>query len=200
MENDNNQQLEMLGPKHQIKKVELLRLIIQGLYALDYNTSAASLETESNVSYESSELKRLRSQVLEGNWERCIEILVEIKEYLKNEETRAKALSLILCQCIRECMSRDDYISAVMALRKDFSELGVSQEKIHHLARVLLKENIRGLDDGAIAEMRNKLVIELEKVLPPPIAVPERRLEGLVEMSLESLPTDTFLWNRSFAQ
>ncbi|XAR61029.1 hypothetical protein NMG60_11034604 [Bertholletia excelsa] len=176
-----------LGPKGRIKKHELVRIIIQSLYSLGYKNSGASLESESGISCKTVEFGLLESQILNANWSACIETLHGLKEL--SDETRALALFLVCRQSLLECLVRGDDSAALSFLRKQVSALHVSREKIHDLAFgiISLKEmGVGKVGENAFIESRRKLTNEMEKLLPPPITLPERRLEHLVEMAVNA--------------
>ncbi|XP_015892142.3 WD repeat-containing protein WDS homolog isoform X1 [Ziziphus jujuba] len=174
-----------LGSKRLIKKHEFVRLIIQSLYSLGYGKSASSLEVESGVTYKSDDLELMESQILSGNWDGCIRTLDRFKNLM--DETRASAMFLIFKQCILECLSHGDDSLALSVLRKQVSSLKVDRDEVHNLAHCILymKELELGkTDDNVACEWRKKLLKELEKLLPPPFVLPERRLERLVESAV----------------
>ncbi|OVA02263.1 WD40 repeat [Macleaya cordata] len=191
---------ELLGPKGLIKRHEFVRLIIQCLYSLGYNKSASLLESESGISCKSSEFILLESQIHNLNWDDCIVTINTIEEM--NEETRNTALFLIYKQCILEFLTSGDDFSALKILRKRISVLGIDREKVHKLACgiVSLDEMELGkLDDSYLSDLRRKLLIELERLLPPPITLPERRLEHLVEMAVTAQRDSCIYHNSSEA-
>ncbi|KAL6527716.1 hypothetical protein OROMI_029527 [Orobanche minor] len=174
----------MVGPKGLIKKHELVQIIIQCLYSLGYNMSAACLETESRIACKSPEFESLESQILSGNWGDCIRSLDKTNGLA--DETRSSALFLVLKQWLLECLNCGDISLALDLLRKQFSSL-LGKEKLHNLSYELLSPKGWGLgctDCDLIHELRKRLLLKLEKVLPPPITLPERRLEHLVEMAI----------------
>lgn len=175
----------MLGPKGLIKKHEFVRTIIQCLYSLDYKKSAVSLELESGISCKSMDFGLLESHILNGNWDACIDTLYGLNEL--TDETRASALFLVCRQRLLECLIHGDDSSALSVLRKQVSALQVGREKVHDLAFGLFSLKEMGLskvDGEVIIELRKKLLSEMEKLLPPPLTLPERRLEHLVEMAV----------------
>ncbi|KAK4441549.1 WD repeat-containing protein WDS [Sesamum alatum] len=175
----------MVGPKGLIKKHELVRIIIQCLYSLGYSKSAACLESESCIACKSPELESLESQILKANWDDCIRSLDEING-LPNE-TRASALFLVLKQCLLECLDCGNISLALDILQKQLSALKIGKEKVHRLSYELLSLKGLGLgfiDYDAVHELRKRLLSDLENVLPPPITLPKRRLEDLVEMAV----------------
>nr|GMD66925.1 WD repeat-containing protein WDS homolog [Ipomoea batatas] len=176
-----------LGEKRLIMKHELVRVIIQCLYSLGYGKSAACLESESGLSCKSAEFETIESQVLDAKWDECIVSINGLKGL--TDETRASALFLVLKQCLLECLKNGDDSAALEMLRKQIAGLKVGKENIHRLAYEIVSPKDSGLDNfdnGLIPNLRKKLVIELENVLPPPITLPQRRLEYLVEMAVSS--------------
>ncbi|KAE9612235.1 hypothetical protein Lal_00022088 [Lupinus albus] len=176
---------EVLGSKGLIKKHEFVRIIVQCLYALGYSKTASCLESESSVSYKSPEFQLVESHVLNGNWDSCITFLDSIGEALG--ETRDSALFLVLKQCLLECLSRGEDALTLDVLRKWVSALKVDRSKVHSLTKSMLslKDVEFGTIDGDVVhDLRKKCLTDLEKLLPPPISVPERRLEHLVETTV----------------
>ncbi|CAL5432533.1 unnamed protein product [Camellia sinensis] len=189
----------VIGPKGLIKKHEFVRIIIQCLYSLGFKKSAASLESESGISYKSVELGLLESQILNANWDTCIDTLNGLKEL--TDETRASALFLVCRQSFLEYLIRGDDSSALSVLRKQISALHVGREKVHNLAFGVLSLKEMGLgkvdDDDVVIESRKKLLTEMEKLLPPPITLPDRRLDHLVEMAVNG-QIDSCMYHNSF--
>lgn len=175
----------MIGTKGLIKRHEFVRILVQCLYSLGYEKSAACLELESGISCKSSEFKLIESLVLDADWEGCIENLYGIKGM--TEEQRDAALFLVSQQFLLECLGRGDDSLALSLLRKQISKLKVGREKVHKLAFSLFSlgelglDKVHGDDGDVFQELRRSLINELEKVLPPPITLPDRRLEYLVE-------------------
>lgn len=183
---DNDGSSTVLGPKGLIKKHEFVRLIIQCLQYLGFHKTSSCLELESGVSCKSRDFEVLETEILNANWEGCIKSLEGMKGL--GDETRSSALFLVLKQCLLECSSHGDDSSALTVLQKQVSGLKLEAEKAHSLALGLLftKEKCVGEVNNDVTELRRKLLLELEKVLPPPITLPERRLEHLVETVVSS--------------
>ncbi|XP_020539085.1 WD repeat-containing protein WDS homolog isoform X2 [Jatropha curcas] len=174
-----------IGSKGLIKRHEFVRVIIQSLYSLGYRKSASCLESESGISYKSVDFELMESQILEGNWNGCINTLSAIKELV--DETRASALFLVFKQFLLECLSCGNDSMALSVLRKQAPALQLGRENIRNLAFSLLclKEmDLGNKDENFIFELRKRLLMELEKLLPPPLVLPERRLEHLVETTV----------------
>ena len=175
----------VLGSKGLIRKHEFVRIIIQCLYSLGYRNSALCLESESGISYKSMDFELLESQLLSGNWDGCIDTLNAIKDLM--DETRASALFLIFKQCLLECLNRGDDAMALAVLRKEVSASRLGKDKAQNLAQSILSfkdVQFGEIEDNVVRELRKKLLAELEKLLPPPTMLPERRLEYLVETAV----------------
>lgn len=173
----------LLGQKGLIKKHEFVRLIIQCLYSLGYKKSASYLESESGISYKSVDLELLESQILSAEWDDCINTLNRIADL--TDENRASALFLVYKQYLSEYLNGGDDSSALAVLRKRICASPVDKEKVHSLAFGILSlkdMELGKIDDAVVCELRKKLLAEISRFLPPPISLPERRLEHLVEM------------------
>ncbi|KAK7396481.1 hypothetical protein VNO78_17520 [Psophocarpus tetragonolobus] len=178
---------EVLGSKGLIRRHEFVRIIIQCLYSLGYSSSASCLESESGVSYKSNEVKLLESLILNGNWDESIGYLNSIKDVLG--ETRESALFLVFRQCVMEYLNCGEDALALGVLRKQVSSLDVDKCKVHSLAKCLLslkdgELSAIGGGDVVVHDLRTRLLVDLEKLFPPPVSVPEGRLEHLVESTV----------------
>ncbi|GMH02541.1 hypothetical protein Nepgr_004380 [Nepenthes gracilis] len=189
----------MLGAKGLIRKTEFVRIIIQCLYSLGYEKSASCLESESSVSYKWKDFEVLESHILDANWEDSISTLNQIKGL--TDEMRSSALFLVFKQCLFECLCHGDYSMALSLLQKQVSHLKVGREKVHGLAFDMLSAKVMGNDainENGVSELRERLLVELERLLPPPIILPERRLEHLVETAVAS-QIDSCMYHNSMS-
>lgn len=188
---------EVLGPKGLIRKNEFVRVIIQCLSSLGYENSASCLESESCILYKCKEFQELKSQLLDANWEECISTLNGIEDL--TDETRSSALFLVFKQHLLECLRRGDDAIALNILQKRVAALNLGEEKVHDLALNMLSAKNVGngeMNNGTIHKLHKKLLVELENLMPPPITVPERRLEYLVETAVTS-QIDSCLYHNS---
>lgn len=190
---------EVLGSKGLLKKHEFVRILVQCLYSLGYKKSASCLEYESSISYKSSDFDFLEMQVLSGNWDTSLAVLDRIFDNPK-DETRNTALYLVFKQYVFEYLKRGDTSLALKVLQKQAPMLRVGKEKIHRLACdiVTSKEMEPGeVDSCFVQDLRRKLLVELEKLIPLPIVIPEKRLEHLVETAVMD-QIDTCLYHNSW--
>lgn len=186
---EKNNPSDTLGSKGLIKKHEFIRIILQSLYSLGYTKTASLLESESGVSYKSSEFQLFESHVLNGNWDACVTFLNSITEILG--DSVESALFLVFRQSVMEYLKRGEDGLALDVLRKRVSALRVDRFKVHSLANSVVNLN----DDGD-GDLRGKLLMDLEKLLPPPISIPDGRLEHLVETTVTAW-VDSCLYHSS---
>ncbi|CAL9242094.1 unnamed protein product [Arabidopsis halleri] len=190
---------EVLGSKGLLKKHEFIRILVQCLYSLGFKNSASCLEIESNISYKYADYEFLEKQVLSGDWDSCVAVLDRIFDHSK-DDTRNTAVYLVFKQCLLEYLKRGDVSLALNVLRKQAPMLRMGKEKIHRLACdiVYSKEMEPGEVDSCLVQgWRKKLLVELEKLIPLPIVIPERRLEHLVETAVMD-QIDTCLYHNSW--
>ncbi|KAK9282019.1 hypothetical protein L1049_004930 [Liquidambar formosana] len=188
----------VLGSKGLIKKHEFIRVVIQCLHSLGYKKSASCLESESGISYKSVDFELLESQMLSAKWDDCINTLNGIKGL--TDDTRASALFMVFKQCLLESLNHGDDSSALAFLRKRVCASQVGKEKVHSLAFGILSLKEMGLakiDDNVICQLRKRLLSDMERFLPPPISLPENRLEHLVEMAVTA-QIDSCMYHNSF--
>ncbi|GAB2281871.1 hypothetical protein Dimus_016433 [Dionaea muscipula] len=174
----------MLGSRGLIKKHEFVRIIIQCLYSFGYTKSASCLESESGILHKGEDLEQLEYRILDANWEECLSILNRMKGL--TDEARSSALFLLFRQTLLDCLTHGDYSTALVILQKKAPGLKVGVDKVHSLALDLLSPNAtqsEPLNENVVYGLRKKLLVEVERLLPP-VTVPERRLEHLVESAV----------------
>lgn len=176
---------EVIGPKGIINKHELIRIITQCLYSLGYVKSANCLESESCIPCKSPELKSLELQVQNAEWDDCVDSLTKINEL--TNEARVSALLLVYEQYLLECFKNRGTSVALDVLRKKVARSVIGKDNVMKLSyKFLLMEetDITCIDHDLVLELRKKLLSQLEEVLPPPISLPKRRLELLIERAV----------------
>lgn len=195
---ESNHSEVLIGSKALFKKHEFVRIIVQCLYSLGYSKSASCLEVESGVLFKSKEFQLLESHVLNGNWDGCIGFLNSMRDIMG--EAVESALFLVLRQCLMEYIKHGEVTLALDVLRKRVSALHLDRYKVHSLANSMLSlkdTEIGGAVDGdAVRDLRRKLLTDLEKLLPPPILIPDGRLEHLVETTVTAW-VDSCLYHNS---
>ena len=177
----------MVGSKGVIKRDEFVRIITKALYTLGYEKSGAVLEEESGITLHSPLVNLFRKQVLDGNWDSAVATLNKLG--LLDENIVKSAAFLLLEQKFFQLLRNDNLMGAIKTLRSEISPLGVNRKRVHEMSSCIISctQNVLPVFSKLGTEAPNsrlKLLEELQKVLPPTIMVPERRLENIVEQAL----------------
>ncbi|KAL6856848.1 hypothetical protein ACP4OV_018230 [Aristida adscensionis] len=178
----------MVGSKGVIKREELVRIMTKALYSLGYEKTGAILEEESGITLHSPTVNLFRKQVIDGHWDSAVVTLSKIG--LLDENIVKSAAFLILEQKFFEHLRNDNVIGAMKTLQSEITPLGVNRKRVHELSSFIIscspKQMLVGFSKLGIdsSNSRLNLLEELQKVLPPTVMVPERRLENLVEQAL----------------
>uniref|UniRef100_A0A6N2NA01 CTLH domain-containing protein n=1 Tax=Salix viminalis TaxID=40686 RepID=A0A6N2NA01_SALVM len=146
--------------------------------------TADLLQEESRIPLDSPELKLLKKQVLDGNWEESVKTLCTIS--LLDKATRSLASFLILEQKFLKFLRMDNNVlDALNVLRKEIVPLGINLNRVHELAAWIISPS--GYRNTAQdAESANSDILKkLLKLLPPSLAIPPTRLESIVEEVLD---------------
>ncbi|XP_022774606.1 WD repeat-containing protein 26-like [Durio zibethinus] len=178
---------EVVGSKGLIKKVEFVRIITKALYSLGYIKSGAHLEEESGITLHSSLVNVFMRQILEGSWDESIVTLHDIG--LTDERTIKSASFLILEQKFFELLDEEKVMDALNTLRTEIAPLCINNSRVRELSSSIVSPSqcfsVWSLKQDTLrARSRTKLLEELQKLLPPTVMIPERRLEHLVEQAL----------------
>ncbi|OVA11956.1 hypothetical protein BVC80_8763g24 [Macleaya cordata] len=80
-------------------------------------------------------------------------------------------------------------MDALNTLRTEITPLSININRVHELSTCIVspsQSKLLGFPSGDIlsGKSRSKLLEELQKLLPPAVMIPERRLEHLVEQAL----------------
>jgi hypothetical protein len=181
-------EVETLGSRGQIRKVEFVRIIAQALFSLGYQQAGSMLEQESGIMLQSPVVAEFRQDILAGEWDKSLGILCMIGPI--DEETLKSASFLILQQKFLELLDHGETSAALKTLRSEISTLDINTQRVHQLASFIMcpsREVLLEKADwrGAGEDSRIHLLEELQQLLPPSIMIPERRLEHLVEQALD---------------
>ncbi|XP_052201395.1 WD repeat-containing protein 26 homolog isoform X2 [Diospyros lotus] len=178
---------EMIGSKGIIQKVEFVRIIAEALYSLGFEKTGAQLEEESGIPLHSSNVNLFMQQILDGNWD---ESVITLRKIGLLDETIVKLASFaILEQKFLELLDREKIKDALKTLRTEIAPLCINKERVHELSMCILFPSQHLLlefphQDVGRTKSRPKLLEEIQKLLPPMVMIPERRLEHLVEQAL----------------
>lgn len=190
---------EVIGSKRVIKRVEFVRIIAKALYSLGYKKSSAHLEEESGIPLQSSAVNLFMQQILDGNWDESVVTLHTIG--LKEENIVKSASCLIFEQKFFELLDRDKIMDALKTLRTEIAPLCINKGRIHELSSCIVSPShcasVGSSNQNTMSiKSRSKLLEELQKLFPPTVIIPERRLEHLVEQAL-TLQQDACIFHNS---
>ena len=179
---------ETVGSKGVIKRSEFIKIITRALYSLGYDKSGALLEEESGIPLHTSVVNLLMQQVRDGKWNESVATLHTIRGL---DETTVKSASfLMLEQKFLELLRIDEVTDALDTLRNEIVPLCVNVSQVHELTACIVSPSwsaILGLSshDTDVARSRSKILEKLQKLLPAAVMIPEKRLEHLVEQTLD---------------
>ncbi|KAA8537125.1 hypothetical protein F0562_029649 [Nyssa sinensis] len=190
---------EMVGSKGVIKKVEFVRIIAAALYSLGYKKTGAHLEEESGIPLRSCVVNLFMQQILDGNWDESVATLHKIG--LIDETIIKLASFVILEQKFFELLEGEKIMDALKTLRTEIAPLCINNSRVLELSSCIASPSQRALvgfpgQDIVRTKSRPKLLEELQKLLPPTVLIPERRLEHLVEQAL-NLQLDACMFHNS---
>jgi WD repeat-containing protein 26 len=171
---------QVVGSKGVIKRDEFVRIIAKALYSLGYRKSGARLEEESGIPLHSPGVNLFTQQVLDGNWDESVATLRKIG--LTDDTIVRSAACLILEQKFFELLNGGKVMEALKTLREEITPLCRDSSRIRELSSCLVSPSPK--QDIVKVRSRSKLLEELQKLLPPTVMIPEKRLEHLVEQAL----------------
>lgn len=171
---------QVVGSKGVIKRDEFVRIIAKALYSLGYRKSGAHLEEESGIPLHSPGVNMFIQQILDGNWDDSIATLHKVG--LADESVVRSASFLILEQKFFELLHAEKVMEALKTLRTEISPLSVYSNRIRELSSCIVSPSPK--QDILEVRSRSKLLEQLQKLLPPTVMIPEKRLEHLVEQAL----------------
>lgn len=191
---------EVIGSKGVVKRVEFVRIIAKALYSLGYKKSGAHLEEESGIALHSSVVNLFMQQILDGHWDESVSTLHKIG--LVDEHIVKSASLLILEQKFFELLDVEKVMDALKTLRTEIAPLCINNSRVRELSSCMVVPShciVVGSrsQDTVRSKSRSRLLEELQKLLPPTVMIPERRLEHLVEQAL-LLQRDACMFHNSF--
>ncbi|KAI3764097.1 hypothetical protein L2E82_14100 [Cichorium intybus] len=189
---------EVIGSKG-VKKVEFVRIITEALYSLGYSKTGAFLEQESGIPFHSSIVTVFIQQILDGSWDESLSSLHKIG--IMDETITKSACFIILQQKFFELLDKQKVMDALKTLRNEIAPLSINNIRVRELSSLILSPSLRIIDGISGLELtkskpRSELLEDLQKLFPPNVMIPERRLLQLVEQALD-LQNETCLFHNS---
>ncbi|TMW85414.1 hypothetical protein EJD97_023199 [Solanum chilense] len=179
---------EVVGTKGVVKKVEFVRIITEALDSLGYKKTRALLEEESGIPLHTSVVNLFMQQILDGKWDESLNTLRKIG--LVDEKIVKLASFVILEQKFFELLHKEKVMDALRTLRGEISPLCINNDRVHQLSFFIISPSqqvLTGVSGQGTARVksRTELLEELQRLLPPTVMVPEKRLVHLVEQALD---------------
>ncbi|PYH89342.1 WD40 repeat-like protein [Aspergillus ellipticus CBS 707.79] len=182
---------------------EVTRILIQSLYELGYDGSAALLSKESGYQLESPAVATFRNAVLEGKWTEAEHILVQSfypdgggraggsgdpaneKLVLVAHAEKNEMLFYLRQQKFLELLEARDLAAALIVLRHELTPLNYDIGRLHALSSLLMcpPEHLHDQAgwDGPISSSRERLLSELSRSISPSVMIPDNRLAILLD-------------------
>jgi WD40 repeat protein len=182
---EDEENMEFLRPGSLIKKEEFFRLISQALREHGYNQAADTLENESGIIYEETNMIQFRDNILNGEWKKAESLLPYLK--IKDNDIN-ECLFLIRQQKYLELLEKRKVNNALIVLRKELTPLQVNLNRLYELSSYLMCtdiEDIKKRSNWNSENSRSALLSELQNYISPSVMIPKHRLETLVEQSLQ---------------
>lgn len=179
-------------------RVEVTRILIQGLVDLGYDDAASTLVAESGYELESPSVASFRSAILQGNWEEAEAILlgstlneddaedpVEAGLVLAEGADRGQMLFAIRQQKFLELLDQRDLGRALAVLRSELTPLDHDIHQLHALSTLLMcpPEDLRAKAHwpATVEESRQWLLQDLSRSIAPSVMIREHRLAELFD-------------------
>ncbi|KAL0482563.1 hypothetical protein AKO1_014459 [Acrasis kona] len=171
-----------------LRKSDLVRVIVQALDSLSYHESAKILEKESGYRLHSEEITQFREGIMIGDWDKVSSSLKVLN--IEDDEKETCVKFLINKQKYLEQLEKMNINDALSTLRKELSPNATDPNQLHKLASLLMCSNQNDLYnkagwDGSSGRSRKDLIDDLHKYIPPALMVPENRLEKLLLQAVE---------------
>ncbi|KAI9891216.1 MAG: hypothetical protein M1814_002906 [Vezdaea aestivalis] len=182
---------------------EITRILIQGLYDLGYDSSAATLVRESGHELEDSAAAAFRNSVLQGEWAEAEmllfghdgEVLIMSKAdpseesrgmVLREDANRNEMLFFMRKQKFLELLESRDLGSALQVLRQELAPLSQELGCLPALSSLMMCQSAEDLRaraewDGAEGQSRAALLSTLSRSISPSVMIPEHRLAVLLQ-------------------
>ncbi|XP_060209675.1 WD repeat-containing protein 26 homolog [Lycium barbarum] len=183
---------EIVGTKGVVKKAEFVRIIAEALNSLGYMKTGAYLEEESGIPLHPSPVNLLMQQILDGKWDESVATLHQIG--LVDGKIVKLASFVILEQKFFELLERGKITHALKTLRTEIAPLCINNDRVRELSLCIISPSQQVVK----IKSRTKLLEEMQRLLPPSVMIPEKRLIHLVEQALQ-LQLESCMYHNSLA-
>ncbi|EFC50299.1 WD40 repeat domain-containing protein [Naegleria gruberi] len=199
--------------KNFVNRNDLVRLIVQALYTLDYKESADLLEKESGIDYLSKDILQLKNCILKGDWNQSLNIIDQTLNNSNCKNINAVKYYILEEKYMEQLCDRNAE-KALITLREEITPLVVSiptqnnytstvtnnstitVHNLQQLASYLVCTNIEDLKNlskwkSIEGGSRNELLEQIQKLISPSLIIPENKLEQLLLTAVENQKRDS---------
>ncbi|UZJ55348.1 hypothetical protein CBS101457_004668 [Exobasidium rhododendri] len=192
-----------------LDRTEYIRITLQSLKELGFESSAKALEAESGVMLEHTSIVGFRKAVMAGDWKNAERLLVDGLKYAATRMTAsthpmAVDLDVVLrdpqsrgLDSIKFLLHQQRYLEllesrqtrkALSVLRKRLAPLNHGSERLHQLSSLVMcaspeEMRSRAKWEGTGIASRRNLLQEIESAVSPLVMIPSRRLPQLLEQA-----------------
>jgi len=171
---------------YNIKKSDLVRVMIQSMKALGYRKSSKMLEEESGVRLEESFVMKFRQTVQDGDWKSVRALLPKMN---LEPADMTKATMLIHRQEFLELLEKGKMKDALKILRDLIAPENPDRAEVNLLSSLVMYPNVEDMKraadwEGVDGGSRLKILDEVQKLMDPSYVVPGLRMLSIVDQAL----------------
>jgi len=180
-----------------VNRGEMIRLMLQSLRDLGMDSTATTLEKESGISEENTELATVEKLILVGKWKDAGQRLIETlskstaQNMRKDFDRVVRRCQVLLAQeKFYELILRGQFAASLECLRDEISPIFDRKDTARYANLILCEDldavhKILGRTAETEVEHRAKVVERLRELLPQSLVLPRQRLLTLVDYGLQ---------------
>ncbi|KAM0755447.1 hypothetical protein T439DRAFT_375809 [Meredithblackwellia eburnea MCA 4105] len=186
MDYDGERGFKPLWPGSELDRREFVRITLQALRDIGYDSTAKALSAESGFTLETTTVTELRDGILHGKWSNVERLLKDLPPESVTDMTTVKFL--VLQQKFLEALEAKDTKKALIILRNELAPLHHDSGRLHMLSSWLMCNSpedlrVRANWDGVDGKSREQLLANLQLYISPNTMLPQRRLSTLLEQA-----------------
>ncbi|WKY15056.1 hypothetical protein Q1695_000512 [Nippostrongylus brasiliensis] len=175
------------SPKLTSKQHNTIRIIAQYLRDLGLKESLDVLTEESGCKVENANARQLREAIYHARWDDATAVLDKCYANLKSSQLDAAKL-IILEEKFYDLLHSENTPMALRLLREEFPNTLALREKRSNMIRMLFmdKKQLSEVPEAMryrTKKDRRRLVVKVQRVLPPTFILPPARLEQLLNQA-----------------
>eukprot|EP00954_Amorphochlora_amoebiformis_P000546 42958-Amorphochlora_amoeboformis.AAC.3 len=169
-----------------VKKDELVRLMVQSMKAIGCSRSAKTLEEESGILLEKQCVKSFRRGIEDGDWKKVRDLLPSMSLSKKDLD---EANMLVHEEEFLELLEQGKTTEALETLRRNIAPSHPSKNRINKLSSLVIYPTSEAMRmaanwEGVKGGSRTKLLNKMQRLMDPSFVVPQFRLLTLIDQAL----------------